>query len=82
MSEIREVYLSKEGHLILEKDTLEALHLQDNKVQCIIDSNQIILRKPISIVKQLFACWGEESKEDYDFHLELERVGGLDYASK
>jgi len=38
MSKIREVYLNKDGQLILEKDIIEALHLQDNKVQCIVDS--------------------------------------------
>jgi|GEM_PF-3459334 len=75
MSKIREVYLNKDGQLILEKDIIEALHLQDNKVQCIVDSDQIILRNPTSIVEKLFGCCGEESKEDYDFHIEIERFG-------
>ena len=34
MSEIREIYLDKDGRLILEKDILLALHLRDSKVKC------------------------------------------------
>ena len=73
MSKIREVHLNRDGQLILEKDIIDALHLQNNRVQCIVDSDQIILRNPASIVEKLFGCCGEESKEDYDFHEELER---------
>lgn len=76
MSEIRELRLNKDGRLVLEKDIIEALHLRDSKVQCVIHSDQIVLRDPSSVVEKLFGCWGEESKEDYDFHIEVERFGG------
>jgi hypothetical protein len=76
MSEIREVYLNKDGQLVLEKDIIEFLHLQDNKVRCILDSDQIILRNPASTVEKLLGCCGEESKKDYDFHIEIKRFGG------
>lgn len=82
MSKIREVHLNRDGQLILEKDIIDALHLQNNRVQCIVDSDQIILRNPASIVEKLFGCCGEESKEDYDFHTEIERFGGSNYESK
>jgi len=73
MSRIRELHLNEDGQLILEKDIIEVSHLQDNKVRCIVDSDQIVLRNPASIVEKLLGCCGEESKEDYDFHIEIER---------
>ena len=76
MSEVREIYLDKDGRLILERDIIEALHLKDGKVQCIVDSNQIIICNPDSIVEKLFGCCGEELEENYDFHIEVERFGG------
>lgn len=81
MSEIRNIHLNKNGDLLLDKDIIKALHLQDNYVECVVDSNQIVIRNPISVLEQLFGCWGEESKEDYNFHIELELLGGLDNAS-
>ena len=69
MSEIHNLHLNENGELILKKDILEALHLQNGKVECIVDSDQIILRNPISFVEELFGCCGEESIEDYDFHI-------------
>ena len=76
MSEIRDIYLNEKGEIILGKDILEALHLQDKKVICIVDSDQIILRNPISIAERLFGCCGVSSEEEYDFHIEIERFGG------
>jgi len=76
MSEVRNLYLNEKGDLILTKDLLESLHLLDNQVECIVDSNQIILRNPVSVVEQLFGCCGESSEDDYDFHLEIIRFGG------
>ena len=35
-----------------------------------------------SITEQLCGSWGEESAEDYDFHIELERFGGEINAGK
>jgi bifunctional DNA-binding transcriptional regulator/antitoxin component of YhaV-PrlF toxin-antitoxin module len=66
MSKIKELHLNKDGQLTLDKDILEALRIRDGRIQCIIDADQIILRNPISVVEQLFGCWGEESEEDYD----------------
>jgi len=73
VSEIRNIYLNENGEIILGKDILETLHLQDDKVVCIVDSDQIILRNPASIAERLFGCCGLSSKEEYDFHIELER---------
>ena len=74
MSEIREIYLDKDGSLVLEKDILSALHLRDSKVKCIIVGDQIILRSSTSLSKKLCGCCGEESEEDYDFHVEIESI--------
>lgn len=84
MSENRELYLNlnKNGQLILEQDILKGLNLQDKKVKCIVTDDQIILRNPISTVEQLCGCWGEESEDDYDFHVEIERFGDNKNASK
>ena len=82
MSEIREIYLDKDGRLVLEKDILETLNLQDGKVQCIMAGDQVILRGSTSISEKLCGCWGEESAEDYDFHVDIERFGGPDRARK
>lgn len=71
MSEVRNLYINEKGELVLKKDLLESLHLLDNKVECIVDSDQIILRNPVSVVEQLFGCCGEESKDEYEFHLEF-----------
>jgi len=80
MSEIRNIYLNENGELMLAKDIISILNLHGDSVECIIDSDQIILRSPVSVLEQLFGCWGEESKEDYRFHIELELFGGLDHA--
>jgi len=77
MSETRNLCLNEKGDLVLTKDLLESLHLLDNQVECIVDSNQIILRNPVSVVEQLFGCCGESSEDDYDFHLEIIRFGSL-----
>jgi hypothetical protein len=71
VSEVRNLYINEKGELVLKKDLLKSLHLPDNKVECIVDSNQIILRNPVSVVEQLLGCCGEESKDDYDFHIEF-----------
>ena len=76
MSEVRNLYLNEKGDLVLTKNLLESLHLLDNKVECIVDSNQIILRNLVSVVEQLFGCCGEESKDEYGFHIEIIRFGG------
>ncbi len=78
MSEICDLYINEKGELVLKKDIIEALHLQDNKVECIVKRNQIILRNPVSVIEELFGCWGEESEEDYDFHTEIELFGRED----
>jgi hypothetical protein len=76
VSEIRNIYLNENGEIILGKDILKTLRLQDSKVVCIVDSDQIILRNPTSITERLFGCCGVSSKEEYDFHIEIERFGG------
>lgn len=84
MPETRELYLNlnEEGQLILGQDILKGLKLQNNKVKCVMENDQIILRRPVSIVEQLFGRWGEESEADYDFHLEVERFGDNKNAGK
>ena len=74
MSEVREIYLDKDGRLVLEKDILDTLHLQDGKVQCIMAGDQVILRGSTSISEKLWGCWGKESEEDYDFHVEIKSI--------
>lgn len=62
MSEVRNLYINEKGELVLKKDLLESLHLLDNKVECIVDSDQIILRTPAFCYRRTLWMLGRRIK--------------------